>query len=99
MKTEKIVFLLSILVAIYFAVYFALYFSGQDLPKVVRVFQELFTLPMMVIGAGCLVVALVNVFKQGFRLRSRYFYALLIMAVVLGFILGVTLMEEDLIDF
>lgn len=99
MKNDKLVLVLSVVSAVYFLVYFSLYYSNLDQPKFILVLQELLTLGFLVVAAACFVVSLVNVFKQGFRLRSRYFYALLITAVVLGFILGVTLMEEDLIDF
>jgi hypothetical protein len=99
MKNERLVLGLSVVSALYFLIYFSLYYSGLAQPKFILVLQELLTLVFLVIAAACFVVSLVNVFRQGFRLRSRYFYALLISAVVLGIILGVTLMEEDLIDF
>lgn len=98
MKNDNLVLTLSIVSALYFFIYFSLYYSGLEQPKFILVLQELLTLGFLVVAAACLVVSLVFVFKQGFRLRSRYFYALLISAVVLGFILGVTLMEEGLIN-
>ena len=99
MTLKRITFIVSIIAFAYFSFLLVLLYTETEFPVIAGAIHELIMLPLIVATPVFLIIALVQVIKERFNIRSTYFYSLLIfMAAIIAFVLmvsGYAAIESD----
>lgn len=75
---KRFTFFISIVAFAYFAFLFLMYFTETEFPTVAGAVHEMIMLPLMIAIPVFFIIALVNVIREKFNVRSLSFYALLL---------------------